>query len=279
MQTPISRPTWLRTHSSARGRRIVLGAAALGCALLAYGGWYPRFDSGTLAPLLGALAAAAALVVVSQALRATRRRTAVLVTFPLAGALGLVVPLVPAVVLTMSSHDLGSAVMMALMLGGPVGLVYGIPLALLVAYAHPLLREDTVTTQYRIHRLAGVWIAVAGALALVPAVQLDAPSTNRFVEEPLLHLTMLAPIVCALALSGACLVAALAHRRLHQAQRWAARVMAGNEPGLRVRQRRAEEPLHGLPCIADGAYVVEREPGAEGDAYRDNARAVPVCFL
>lgn len=270
----VPHPDWLQTRPASTRGQVQL-AAAIGCSLLAFGGLYPTFDNGKLAPLLAVLAAVAALVVTRKALQRRGRGGAVLSTFAFAAALGVVVPIVPAFVLAGAGKQLGAALMLAACLGAPVGLIYAIPLAILVGAVHPHLGTGAYASEQRVARFAGCWAAALCGLAVL--VRLLGPATMARFAAPFAVPTLFAPLLCVPVFALA--VALRAHLRLRRARSWGGRVVAGLEPGLRARLREPHELLPSLPQVEDGDYVIESLPVGDEAAYRENARLAPVCFL
>lgn len=261
-------PSWLQLRPRA-ARPLVYAAAALGCGTCALGGFYPPYDGYELRLLLGALAALASTVVVWRALSRKTRTSAVVHTLLVGIALGVVTPLVPALVLTWERpHDLGTALMLSVLFGIPTGVAYAVPLAVLVGTCWPHLEEPTLASSQRVARIAGTWTLVGALAATWPTLGASRP----YLENP--SMWLLCGFECVLAVF-ACSFALVAQARIRHMEGWLDRVVAGEEPGFRARLRHADDV--DLPTVRAGEHVIESVLPIEEVAYRDNAGGIPLC--
>jgi hypothetical protein len=237
-------------------------------------GLYPQIDQGNLRLLIAPTTGGLAAVLVWLALRPKSRAAAFGGALGLAAVLGAMNAVLPGVVLTMRDHtfrsDFLGIFLFAAMLGGPVGIAYGIPLATLVGVVHDPNRARSLDGTDQAKKRAAVWLALVSFLVLV---------LGRAIGEAwpfLLPAGTLVAFGIALAVHHA--------RRVGARTAWALRVGAGAEPGLRLRPWTPEDDVALLPRFGDATrdplVVVEWTPvSPTATAYRTTAAGTPIALV
>jgi hypothetical protein len=233
----------------------------------AYGGFYPPIDEGKVRIVMWISSTVLGALLATVALRAPTWRQAVAATFGLAAVFGWVNAFVGGIALMVPElKEPAVLFLFAGVFGVPVGLLYGIPLSLLVAPVHRGVRSASLDGADAAKAWASLWAALAGLAPLGLTHTLG---------------SSLLPAVPGLTLSAVALISLAYHaRRLFARRAWMERVRAGKEPLLRVRPAGPED-LADLPRLADGVSVVELLPTAAAvdGVYRSGAAGVPLAIV
>lgn len=253
--TPISARAW------------TIGVAGVGSGVAALGGLYPQFDGGKVRILFWLSTTVFGSLLAFLALRASTRTRAVVATFLLGAAFGWANAFFGALVAFQPNpSDIGVVLLFAGAFGVPTGLLYGVPLSLLLGPAFRGIRSASLDGADAAKSWASLWALVVGLSPLPLMTSFDVSLT---------------PMLPALAVSALGLAALVVHaRRLFARRAWMARVRAGKEPLLRIRPASPED-MSELVLLADGASVVELLPTAAAvdGVYRSGALGVPLAVV
>ncbi|MBS2011950.1 MAG: hypothetical protein JST00_03620 [Deltaproteobacteria bacterium] len=257
-------------------------AVALGCAVAAYAGMYPRFDDGRFRIALALTCAPFGAVLAAYAVAAKTRARAFFRALLMSGVLGVAATVVPGFLL--AKRDLEAMPLVLLfgaVFGFPTGAVYGVPIAVLASVTQRRVvadqayidgfssTADRLASNDRVARVAGGWLALGGIVAAFATWELDVCFGDSD-REP----WRVIPFLVAIASTGLGLaVVARAWWRLRKRTAWVARVQAALEPGFRLRPVDVRDDLEGIPRLGiedvTSVGVVEacgnQEPGS---AYR-----------
>lgn len=235
-------------------------AGALGTA-----GLYPQLDGGTLRFAVGGGAAILAVAVARTALRAEKTNFVALRALGMSVLLGIALAWICGVV-AFAGLDLASTGVVAIFaipLGGLTGMLYAVPLMILLASAKTAKRVRTADAAAHARRATGI----AGAAACLLGVA--GSSLLRGME-------ILAWVPLAAAGLGVVL-ATEAQVELMRRAAWVRRVRHGDEPFLAVRARTTADAALDVPRLTGDASVLELVPQA--GAYRANAARVPLALV
>jgi hypothetical protein len=254
-------------------RACLVIAAGVGCAVCAYAGLYPRFDSGALRIVLALTSAPFGAAVMLGALKARTAARAFGMTLVFAVLLGVASALLPLAILVNrhSDEQLIVGCLFGCFFGAPTGLLYGIPLAILAACGHRHVQTATHEATDRAACISGSWLFFIGLIALLGTQGLDGATSSAALPSV---------VACAAALGGVVTLARAAGRERRRST-WLWRVREGLEPTFRVRPADSRDGVDALPRLGDGATVVEWCPqdGSGPSAYRSPASGVAIAVV
>lgn len=259
----------------------VAAVVGIGCAMCAYAGLYPRFDGGELRVLVAVTAGPFGAAVAAFALSAKSWGRAFWRATLISVLLGVACTVLPGLCIAKDdTNALGFVALFGVLFGGPTGLMYGLPIAVLAALAQKHVADGSHQGNDRASRLAGAWLAVGATFAAFCTWQLDVQVWFSGLARDTLS-SYVPLMVTGFAFMTGLVLMARATARIERRTRWIQRVSAGRHRSFRIRPISASDDLTALPRLGPEPRLVVEWCGSPDptSAYRTPAEGMAVALV